>query len=130
MKECNSCGKCCIKYSDGGLSATEDEIETWRLFRPDIYRYVSDGEIWIDPISGKPLKVCPWLKKIPYQPFNIHTYSCSIYQDRPDDCKYYPVTINEMINDKCEMLDTVDLTKPKQAQKTLDRIMQLSRPAS
>ncbi|HCX26778.1 MAG TPA: zinc/iron-chelating domain-containing protein, partial [Cellvibrionales bacterium] len=24
MKECNQCGKCCIHYSDGGLSATQD----------------------------------------------------------------------------------------------------------
>ncbi|HHJ18661.1 MAG TPA: YkgJ family cysteine cluster protein, partial [Gammaproteobacteria bacterium] len=27
MKECNQCGKCCIKYSDGGLSASSSEIE-------------------------------------------------------------------------------------------------------
>ncbi len=24
MKECNQCGKCCIKYSNGGLSVVEE----------------------------------------------------------------------------------------------------------
>ncbi|MFA0704132.1 YkgJ family cysteine cluster protein, partial [Vibrio sp. 10N.222.48.A3] len=26
MKDCNQCGKCCIKYGDGDLAATQEEI--------------------------------------------------------------------------------------------------------
>ena len=125
MKECNQCGKCCVNYSDGGLSATTGEIESWELYRPDIYRYVNDGKIWMDPDTGVQLKRCPWLKKVTGQ----NKYTCDIYFDRPDDCKYYPVTIEQMINDECEMLETQDLEKPKQAQKTLDKLMADSRPA-
>ena len=114
-----------MNYSDGGLSATTGEIESWELYRPDIYRYVNDGKIWMDPDTGVQLKRCPWLKKITGQ----NKYTCDIYFDRPDDCKYYPVTIEQMINDECEMLETQDLEKPKQAQKTLDKLMADSRPA-
>ena len=64
MKECNQCGKCCIHYSDGGLSATQDEIDWWQASRPDIYQYVRDGEIWADPNSGERLKRCPFLQLV------------------------------------------------------------------
>jgi len=58
MKECNQCGKCCTKYGNGGLSVSEDEIKFWDVFRPEIYDYVNDGKIWIDPDSGKQLERC------------------------------------------------------------------------
>ena len=125
MKECNQCGKCCIKYSNGGLSASADEIEWWDNFRPDIYRFVNNNKIWNNPDTGEALPLCPWLRKAPGR--NI--YTCDIYYDRPDDCKFYPVTIEQMINDECEMLEQRDLTKPEQAQKTLDKLMADSRPA-
>ena len=124
MKECNQCGKCCTKYGNGGLSVTESEIELWDIFSPDISRYVSKGNIWSDPETGKQLEQCPWLRKTP----NKNIYTCDIYYDRPDDCKHYPVTIEQMINDECEMLEEKDLAKPKQAQKSLDKIMADSRP--
>lgn len=124
MKECNQCGKCCTKYSDGGLSATASEIELWDIFRPDIYNYVSGGKIWMNPATGEQIDLCPWLRKLP----NEDKYICDIYYDRPDDCKYYPVTIEQMISDECEMLEERDLAKPKQAQKTLDKLMDDSRP--
>ena len=124
MKECNSCGKCCTKYSNGGLSASSGEIELWDIFRPDIYRYVSGGNIWFSPDTGKQLKLCPWLRKQP----NQNKYTCSIYHDRPDDCKYYPVTIDQMVIDECEMLEVKDMAKPKQAQKTLNKLLADSRP--
>ena len=125
MKECNQCGKCCTKYGNGGLSATTSEIELWDIFNPDIYRYVHDGKIWMDPDTGKQLELCPWLRKVP----NQNIYTCDIYYDRPDDCKHYTVTIEQMINDECEMLEEKDLAKPKQAQKTLDKFMADSRPS-
>ena len=124
MKECNQCGKCCTKYSNGRLSASADEIEYWDNFRPEIYEYVSDGSIWMDPDTGKQIELCPWLRKVP----NKNIYTCDIYYDRPDDCKYYPVTLEQMVNDECEMLDMHDLKNPKQAQKTLDKLMADSRP--
>ena len=125
LKECNQCGKCCTKYGNGGLSATATEIEWWDNFKPVIYEHVRDGKIWMDPDSGKQLERCPWLRKQP----NTNIYTCDIYYDRPDDCKFYPVTIEQMINDECEMLEARDLTDPKQAQTSLDRLMADSRPA-
>ena len=124
MKACNQCGKCCIKYSNGGLSATDSEIKWWDSARPTIYNYVRNGKIWADPNSGEPLALCPWLRK---QETNL--YTCDIYYDRPDDCKFYPVTIDQMINDNCEMLQASDLTDIKSTQKNLDKIMSDSRPA-
>jgi Fe-S-cluster containining protein len=124
MKECNQCGKCCIKYSNGGLSASANEIEWWDSTRPDIYDFVRDGEIWFDPKIGTPLELCPWLRK---QPNNA--YTCDIYYDRPDDCKFYPITVEQMVSDECEMLEASDLSNNRRAQKTLDKIMSNSRPA-
>ncbi|UZE96050.1 YkgJ family cysteine cluster protein [Alkalimarinus alittae] len=128
MKECNSCGKCCIKYGDGDLSASKDDIEMWELFRPDIYRYVRNNQIWFDPESGKPLTRCPWLREEPPQGTNSVRYSCDIYRDRPEDCRHYPSLIDEMQRDECEMLEPHDLLKPRQAQQKLDLIMTDSRP--
>ena len=123
MKDCNSCGKCCIKYSDGQLSATQVEIETWEASRPDIHRYVKDGKIWVDPNSGEPIKLCPWLRQQPNQSHNQTRYTCDIYFDRPEDCRYYPSTLEEMIRDECEMIEPRDLRNPKQAQRELQIII-------
>ena len=124
MKNCNQCGKCCINYSDGGLSASAEEIEWWETHRPDIASYASNGSIWVDPLTGKQLDKCPWLEKLPGQ----EKYICGIYYDRPDDCKYYPVDIEQMVKDECEMLEARDLANPKKAQRTLDDLMSDSRP--
>ena len=125
MKDCNQCGKCCTRYGgSGGLSVTASEIDWWETYRPEIARYVSGGEIWISPVTGKQMVRCPWLRKLP----NREKYICRIYDDRPDDCKYYPVTIEQMVIDECEMLDARDLVNPKKAQRTLDNLMADSRP--
>ncbi|MBL4868657.1 MAG: YkgJ family cysteine cluster protein [Pseudomonadales bacterium] len=124
MKECNQCGKCCKNYSDGGLSATASEIEYWEIFRPEIRRYVRGGNIWMDPETGAQLKLCPWLRQVD----NQEKYTCDIYHDRPDDCKHYPVRVDEMIRDKCEMIEAKDLLNQKEAQKLLDILMVDSRP--
>ena len=76
----------------------------------------------MDPKTGKQLEICPWLRK------EKNIYTCDIYFDRPDDCKYYPVTIEQMIKDECEMIEERDLEKPEQAQKRLDKLMADSRP--
>ena len=130
MKACNQCGKCCINYGDGGLSATEEELNHWEDFRPDIYAYVNGGEIWCDPSTGKRLKRCPWLR-LEGERGNgkKEKYACDIYEDRPEDCRYYPVSIDDMIKDACEMLEPRDLVNTKQAQKRLDILMIDSRPS-
>lgn len=125
MKDCNQCGKCCTNYANGGLSASAGEIDHWETWRPDIARFVRDGKIWIDPETGKQLERCPWLKKLPGQ----RKYICRIYDDRPADCRYYPVNIDQMARDDCEMLEARDLRNPRQAQRTLDLLMADSRPA-
>lgn len=78
----------------------------------------------MDPETGLQLSLCPWLRKQP----NQNIYTCDIYNDRPDDCKHYPVTIEQMILDDCEMLEQQDLLKPVQAQKSLNKLMLDSRP--
>lgn len=119
MKNCNSCGKCCIKYSNGALSATTQEIELWEIFNPEIADYVHQGQIWVEPKTKQLLSLCPFLKQeTPSSP-----YTCDIYLDRPDDCKYYPSNVQEMILDGCEMIEEVDLKDLKKAQARLDIIM-------
>ena len=79
----------------------------------------------MNPDTGKQMERCPWLRKLS----NQDKYICDIYYDRPDECKHYPVTIDQMVKDECEMLEEQDLAKPKQSQKTLDRLLADSRPA-
>ena len=129
MKECNQCGKCCIHYSDGGLSATAEEIEAWETFNPAIAEYVVNGKIWMDPETGQQLARCPWLEELPQKTGAVSiTYGCRIYQDRPEDCRHYPTSISEMLRDGCEMIEVRDLDSPEQAQVALDNIMADSRP--
>ena len=130
MRACTQCGKCCIAYSDGGLSATAEEIEIWEIFRPAIAEFVANGKIWIDPSSGEQLSRCPWLQALPAEANSKAVkYGCKIYEDRPEDCRHYPVSVAEMIRDGCEMIEIQDLDAPKQAQVALDKLMADSRPA-
>ena len=117
MKDCNQCGKCCQIYGDGGLSATAKEISWWQDHRPDIARYVRNGQIWTDPETGEPLPVCPWLTALSVP----NRFGCAIYEDRPDDCRQYPVLVSDMIRDGCEMIEPRDLQNPKAAQHKLDQ---------
>lgn len=127
MKACTQCGKCCINYSDGGLSITDDEFESWELFRPDIAEYVHHGEIWFDPNTKQRMTRCPWLEEVNDRERLI--YRCSIYFDRPNDCRYYPVSVTEMVRDECEMIEAIDIQDVKKAQIKLDKLMEDSRPA-
>jgi len=124
LKECNQCGRCCTKYGGDRLAISEREIELWEIFRPELYDYIRDGKIWINPDTGEPMKRCPWLRQVP----NQDKYICDIYLDRPDDCKSYPVTIDQMVADECEMLEVKDLVNPALAQNKLNKIMADSRP--
>lgn len=131
MKDCNQCGKCCIKYGDGGLSATTEEIDLWEIFNPEIFKFVSNKNIWFDPESGLSLKRCPFLQlSTKIEPLAPDLYTCSIYLNRPEDCRHYPSLIAEMIRDECEMIEVIDLEKPKKAQIKLDLLMKGSRPSN
>lgn len=132
MKPCNQCGKCCIAYSDGGLSATPAEVEWWEVFRPEIAHYVNQGDIWCDPDTGAQLTRCPWLVEglVEESTSAKPKYGCSIYHDRPDDCRHYPIDLAQMRKDDCEMLEARDLLHPKRAQQRLDDLLADSRPSS
>lgn len=83
----------------------------------------------MDPTTGKQIDLCPFLRLAPPTPTSDKAvYTCDIYFDRPDDCKFYPVTIKQMLDDECEMIEIQDLTDLKQAQKTLNTLMADSRP--
>lgn len=124
MKDCNQCGRCCSRYGGGDLSASAEDIERWAEFRPDIYRYVHNGQIWVEPTSGKVLDRCPFLTQVE----NEEKYVCSIYEQRPEDCRLYPVRIEDMYHDGCEMLEKKDLNDLRRAQRRLDELMADSRP--
>ncbi|MDJ0941682.1 MAG: YkgJ family cysteine cluster protein [Woeseiaceae bacterium] len=124
MKTCTSCGKCCKTAGNGGLSASAEEIDWWETYRPNIARYVQGKRIWVDPATGEYFAQCPWLQKSP----DGKRFFCEIYDDRPEDCRHYPVDIAQMVRDDCEMLEQRDLVDLRRAQRTLDEIMVDSRP--
>lgn len=131
MKECNQCGKCCTKYGGGDLSVTQEEIELWEMFNPEIFEYVKHNQIWHCPQSGLKLERCPFLEVAPNKGSHEPTkYICRIYLDRPDDCRQYPSLVTEMIRDECEMIEVTDLNNLNKSQTKLDILMQDTRPAS
>jgi Fe-S-cluster containining protein len=78
----------------------------------------------VNPDTGDYFERCPWLKK---SLDGIGT-TCEIYHDRPEDCRHYPVDIEQMVRHDCEMLERRDLVDVKRAQKRLDTLMADSRP--
>ena len=129
MKDCNQCGKCCIKYGGGDLVATQEEIDQWEQFNPEIFIYVRDNEIWFDPDTSNRLTKCPFLELAPkINQQAPDKYTCRIYLHRPEDCRQYPSLINEMVRDVCEMIEARDLKDPAKAQAKLNLLMSDSRP--
>lgn len=130
MKECNQCGKCCIKYGASDLAVTQEELELWEIFNPDIFKFVKNNQIWFDPESGLSLQECPFLEIEPKKKnTDPNKYTCSIYLDRPEDCRLYPSRVDEMIRDECQMIEISDLNNPQKAQIKLDLLMEDSRPS-
>ncbi|PHS16306.1 MAG: zinc/iron-chelating domain-containing protein [Kangiella sp.] len=128
MKDCNQCGKCCIKYGGGDLSASKEEIDQWEIFQPNLFQYVKNYEIWFDPETGSKFERCPFLEIVAKTDVLAPIkYTCSIYLNRPEDCRHYPSLISEMIKDECEMIGIKDIAKPKQAKMMLDLLMKDSR---
>ncbi len=106
------------------MSASYEEIDWWEAHRPDIARYVRDGKIWVDPASGEYFARCPWLR----DSSDGNGTVCDIYHERPEDCRHYPVDIEQMVRHGCQMLETRDLNDIKSAQKKLDFLMADTRP--
>ncbi len=111
MQACTQCGKCCIKYGDGGLrSATAQDIFRWMLLAPEILEYAPWPlfDLWISPVTHEEFSRCPWLRKYPKR----DRYYCRINDIKPMCCLGYPVSVDQMIRDGCEMLEPGDLDKP------------------
>jgi len=124
MKDCNQCGKCCTKYGAEDLSATREEVDLWEIFQPKIFKFVKGYDLWFDPVSGNRLKQCPFLEiEAKKNSLSANKYTCGIYLNRPEDCRLYPSLITEMIRDECEMIEPIDIAKPKQAQIKLELLM-------
>lgn len=77
----------------------------------------------MDPSSGAQLEICPWLSRDEGLAKGKEFYSCDIYEDRPDDCRAYPVDLGQMLNDECEMLEADDIANHKLAKSRLKVIM-------
>lgn len=114
MKSCTQCGKCCLKYSSGsGLgSATIRDLLIWESEKPEILEYTDDmlRDLWISPVTGEEMNRCPWLRKLTKK----EKYKCRIHEVRPEICRGYPVAIEQMVNDCCEMLEDGDLVKTRE----------------
>ncbi|WP_299772712.1 YkgJ family cysteine cluster protein [uncultured Pseudoteredinibacter sp.] len=122
MKDCNQCGKCCLKYGGQNLATSDEEIALWEIFNPEIYRYVKNGKIWHDPDTGAKLHKCPFLRMATKPKTGSGTqYLCDIYLNRPEDCRLYPSEIGEMVRDECEMIEAVDLLNIAKAQDLLKK---------
>ena len=119
MRECNSCGKCCIKYGKGRLSASREDLNLWQSFKPEISAYVKNEQIWHSPTTGELLNKCPWLR---FEEGQTH-YTCAIYFDRPEDCRIYPTNVADMIADQCEMLEEVDLIDMRKSESLRAKIV-------
>ncbi|OIQ63228.1 flagellin N-methylase [mine drainage metagenome] len=105
---CTRCGKCCTNASYMlTLFATPNDILRWRREgRSDILRYapvfqeIGSADLWIDPVSGNELSRCPFLKR---SRGAGGKYLCSIHETRPDVCRGYPYSMEQMREDGCEI---------------------------
>ena len=109
MKSCNQCGKCCIKYGGNLGVATGNDLEVWELEKPELLDFIYSEnlpDIWISPTDGEELNHCPWLYTK-----TVNKYACEINDVRPTVCRNYPVSIEQMKKDECEMLECIDKCK-------------------
>jgi Fe-S-cluster containining protein len=107
---CTRCGKCCLKESYMlSLNATGDDVRRWRNEgRADILRYAEViggkepwADLWVKPESGEECTRCPFVRKDRGEP----TYSCRIHSTRPQVCRNYPGSYDQMAKDGCEIIE-------------------------
>lgn len=87
---CLACGICCELYG-GTLAAAPDDLERWRAEgRDDLLGHVSpEGELWIDPATGRRLEGCPFLVKRDQE-----SSVCGIHETKPRICREYPTPVH------------------------------------
>jgi Fe-S-cluster containining protein len=102
---CTRCGKCCLNESYmGNLTASPEDVDRWhRQGRADILRFESLGDLWVDDEDRERTR-CPFLRKDRCQ----STYKCRIYDTRPADCRNYPQTYGQMVDDGCEIIGELE----------------------
>jgi Fe-S-cluster containining protein len=95
---CHRCGRCCgpALWKDGRNTATEGDVATWIAARRwDILQYARPSyvgrkvfgyDIWFHPKTGRPVKRCPFLRKVRGQ----ERYACAIQDLKPNVCRRYP----------------------------------------
>ena len=103
--KCKHCGRCCLKYG-ASLPATEADIERWEaadrgdvlkwVLRHDYCKAATGGDLWLS--RTKEVSRCPWLRKRR----NKKEYYCTIYEVRPEVCRWYPATREQARADKCK----------------------------
>ena len=102
MRPCNGCGKCCEKY--GTLPASQPTRCGSLARRSPRYLALHDlrsGDLWLNLQTGAEVRRCPWLRKVPRE----QRFKCRIYELRRNVCRDYPVNVQQMIDDGCEMLE-------------------------
>lgn len=105
---CTRCGKCCLnEHYMMTLTATAQDVARWRREgQEDILRYVARvgpglHDLWVD--DGIELSRCPFLRKNR----GVATYRCTIHETRPEACRSYPVSYEQMVADECEIIDAI-----------------------
>jgi hypothetical protein len=86
--------------------------------RDDIIRWVGleirrDNDrayrIWIDPDTGRPADVCPWLIRVP----GSHLYKCGIHEEKPEICRLYPGSRKHAVMTGCRGFEKAGLRQSK-----------------
>lgn len=112
---CNNCGICCKKYV-GNLSATVGDVKRWmdegeagQKILDRVSAFASELDIWLLPKecdedmvadlwftpAGNEHQACPWWHK---------NTGCRIHDTKPKMCADYPVSLKQVLYDKCEGL--------------------------
>lgn len=73
------------------LRASGADLARWAgAERRDILAHVGDaGKLWIDPATGNPAQVCPFLRRD-----DSEAARCRIHDDKPDVCRAYPTELH------------------------------------
>lgn len=114
MKACTQCGKCCTnEMYMNTLEIDGVDVKRWRRQgRDDILAHIevigrTKADPWADAWftkAGNSVKGCPFVRKIR----GADRYTCTIYDTRPQVCRSYPHSVDQMAAAGCEMLEPGD----------------------
>jgi len=89
------------------------DVKRWRRQgRYDILAHIevigrTKADPWADAWftkAGNSVKRCPFVRKVR----GTDRYTCTIYDTRPQVCRSYPHSVDQMAADGCEMLEPGD----------------------